>query len=241
MIVFALFQGERLNLSGSIGAQSLSYDIVRHIKYPSFNPNTESANSLANSHPEDGRYARARSAVGYAFGPQKFTFEPFFNLEYLDATVDAFAEERSINLLSDDSVSKRFDLSISQQSIESLDATLGLRFQYVLTPRFGVIVPYLTLEAHRELEDDARTITAGYAAIEDILGRDALSSCRPTLRTSRTRWRAPASRSCCAAGGNERPTGRSPAACRRSCSSKPSTVSCTTTTTSSTGGFRYEF
>ena len=169
LIVFALYQGERLNLSGSIGAQSLSYDIARNIKYPSFNPELESANSLANSHPEtDVRVATFN--FGYAFGSQKFTFEPFVNVEYLDATVDAFAEERSINLLSNDTVSKRFDLSISEQSFDSLDSTLGLRFQYVVTPRFGVIVPYLTLEAHREFADDARTITAGYAAIQDILG-----------------------------------------------------------------------
>ena len=51
-----------------------------------------------------------------------------------------------------------------------MDTALGVRFQYVVTPRFGVIVPFLTLEAHRELADDARTITAGYAALEDILG-----------------------------------------------------------------------
>ena len=57
---------------------------------------------------------------GYAFGSQKFTFEPFVNVEYLDATVDAFAEERSINLLSNDGVSKRFDLSISEQSVRQL-------------------------------------------------------------------------------------------------------------------------
>jgi outer membrane lipase/esterase len=169
LILFALYQGERLSVSGSLGAQSLSYDVERNIKYPSFNPDLESANSLANSHPEtDVRVTTFN--VGYAFGPQKFVFEPFVNVEYLDATVAAFAEERSINLLSNDSVSKRFDLAVAEQNFDSLDATLGLRFQYVFTPRFGVIVPYLSLEAHRELADDARTITAGYAAIEDILG-----------------------------------------------------------------------
>jgi outer membrane autotransporter protein len=168
-IAFALYQGERVNLSGSIGMQRLRYDIVRNIKYPSFNPELESANSLANSHPET-QLRVATFNFGYSLGSQKFTFEPFVNVEYLDANVDAFAEERSINLLSNNSVSKRFDLSISEQSFDSLDTTLGLRFQYVLTPRFGVIVPYVTLEAHRELADDARTITAGYAAIADIFG-----------------------------------------------------------------------
>ncbi len=169
LIVFALYQGERLTLSGSLGAQRLSYDVVRAIKYPSFNPELDSANSIANSHPEtDVRVATFNA--GYAFGARKATLEPFFNVEYLDATVNAFAEERSINLLSNDNVSKRFDLSISEQRFDSLDTALGVRFQYVVTPRFGVIVPFLTLEAHRELADDARTITAGYAALEDILG-----------------------------------------------------------------------
>jgi uncharacterized protein YhjY with autotransporter beta-barrel domain len=168
-ILFALFQGERLTVSGAVGAQSLRYDVVRNIKYPSFNPELDSANSIANSHPEtDVRVATFN--LGYAFGSQKLTLEPFLAAEYLDATVDAFDEERSINLLSNDAVSKRFDLSISEQTFDSLDTALGLRLQYVVTPRFGVIVPYLTLEAHRELADDARTITAGYAAIADILG-----------------------------------------------------------------------
>jgi len=169
VILFALYQRERLSVSGSIGAQSLEYDIQRNIKYPSFNPELESANSLANSHPETDVNV-ATFNFGYAFGSRKFTFEPYVNVEYLDATVHAFAEERSINLLSNNNVSKRFDLSISEQRFDSLDSTLGLRFQYAFTPRFGVIVPYLTLEAHRELADDARTITAGYAAIADILG-----------------------------------------------------------------------
>ena len=174
LILFALFQGERLSLSGSVGAQSLDYDVVRNIKYPSFNPDLESANSLANSHPESD-VRTATLSVAYALGTQKFTFEPFFNLEYVDVAVDSFAEERSINRLSDNSVSKRFDLVVSEQNIESVDAALGFRFQYVLTPGFGVIVPYVSLEAHRELKDEARTITAGYAAIQDILGSTAFA------------------------------------------------------------------
>lgn len=169
LILFALFQGERLTLSGSAGAQRLSYDVVRNIKYPSFNPDLESANSIANSHPETDMRVATFNA-GYTFGSRKATFEPYFNAEYLDATVDAFDEERSINLLSNNNVSKRFDLSVSEQRFDSLDVALGMRFQYAVTPRFGVIVPFVTLEAHRELADDARTITAGYAALQDILG-----------------------------------------------------------------------
>ena len=68
-----------------------------------------------------------------------------------------------------------FDLGVSQQRIESLDASLALRFQYVFTPRFGVAIPYLNLAAHRELKDNARTITTGFAAVSDILGTNTFA------------------------------------------------------------------
>jgi len=174
LIVFAFRQGPRLSLSGSIGMQSVDYEITRNIKYPSFNPDTESANSIANSRP-DADITTATMSAGYAVSRNRFTFEPIVYLEYVDITVNAFNEERSINLLSDSSVSKRFDLGVSKQRIESLDASLGLRFQYVFTPGFGVAIPYLSLEAHRELEDNARTITTGFAAVADILGTNTFT------------------------------------------------------------------
>lgn len=174
LILFAFYQGERLSLSASVGVQSLDYEVQRNIKYPSFNPNVESANSIANSRPE-ADIGTATFGFGYAVGPRKFTAEPFLSVEYVDMTVDPFAEERSINRLSNARQSKRFDLAVSEQRIESLDATVGLRLQYVFTPAFGVIVPYLSLEAHRELEDESRTITAGYSALQDILGTESFA------------------------------------------------------------------
>src|SRR5690606_22017981 len=79
-----------------------------------------------------------------------------------------------INLLSNSGISRRFDLSISEQDIESLKSAVGVRFQYVVTPRFGVIVPYWSIAAYREHQDESRTITAGYAALEDVLGTTVL-------------------------------------------------------------------
>jgi uncharacterized protein YhjY with autotransporter beta-barrel domain len=169
LILFAFLQSEHLSVSGSLGTQTLDYDIVRNIKYPSFNPDLGSTNSVANSHPSSD-VTMATFSFGYAFGQRKLTVEPIFNLEYIDISVASFAEERSINRLSDAGESKRFDLDISHQAIQSLDASVGARLQYVFTPGFGVIVPYLSLESHRELKDDARIIVAGYAAIQDIVG-----------------------------------------------------------------------
>jgi hypothetical protein len=168
-MVFALMQGERLTLSGSLGTQSLDYVVTRNIQYPSFNPNTDSVYSTARSEPDSDVFTTTFN-VGYGFGKTKFTLEPYFNLERLDVTIGAFAENRSIDRLSTSGESRRFDLAVSRQDFESLETSLGVRFQYIVTPRFGVIVPYWTVATHWEHEDGSRTITTGYAALADVLG-----------------------------------------------------------------------
>ena len=166
---FALSQGERMTISGSIGTQSLDYEVKRDIKYPSFNPDVPSVYSVAKSRPE-AHSTLTTFGFAYAFTFNKLVVEPYMNAEHLKVDIGAFAEERSINLLSDTNVSRRFDLVVSEQQIESLRTSVGLRFQYVLTPRLGVIVPYWSIAAHEEHEDEARTITTGYAALADVLG-----------------------------------------------------------------------
>jgi outer membrane lipase/esterase len=172
-IFFGMSQGERLTVSGSIGVQSLDYFIQRNIQYPSFNPNTDSVHSLAYSEPT-ADVVTTTFSLGYAFNWTKFGLEPFVNIEHRNFSIDAFSEQRSINRLGNGD-SRRFDLAVSEQEIESLRTSVGLRFQYVVTPRFGVIVPYWTIAAHRELEDESRTITTGYAALEDILGTNTFA------------------------------------------------------------------
>lgn len=167
LMLFAFLQNERLYVGGSIGAQSIDYDIRRDIKYPSFNPDVSSANSTAMSHP-DSDAVTATFGAGYGFGGGRFSVEPGINVEYVDVAIDSFAEQRSINRLSDATGSKRFDLSVAEQKFRSLDVAVGVRMQYVFTPTVGVFVPFLAIDAHRELEDNARVITAGYAAIQHI-------------------------------------------------------------------------
>ena len=169
LLLFAMSQGERVTLSGSIGLQSLDYLVSRDIKYPSFNPDTESIYQNALSEPTSESLF-ATFGFGYAFTWDKVGLEPFLNIEYIDSTIDAFSEQRSLNQLGDPTATRRFDLAVSEQKIESLKTSVGFRFQYVFTPRWGVFVPFLSAAAIREHEDTSRTITAGYAALKDVLG-----------------------------------------------------------------------
>ena len=89
----------------------------------------------------------------------------------LERNCSAFVE-RSVDLTQDASPDDPFDLRIGEQSIESLDAAAGLKFDVVFTPGFGVLVPYFTARYHKEMLNDARRISALYADAYELLVQD---------------------------------------------------------------------
>jgi hypothetical protein len=63
-----------------------------------------------------------------------------------------------------------FDFAYGGQSIESFDVAAGVRMQYVFTPPFGVVIPFLRGELHKDLAEDARSIDAVYAGVVGTAG-----------------------------------------------------------------------
>jgi len=165
-ILFGLFQGERLAASASLGLQRFDYDITRAIKYTSFNPDIESANSIANSAPE-ANIVTGTFNIGYALTAGRFTFEPYVGADYLDIEIDEFSEAHSVDSLSGAQDDDAFQLVVAEQKFKSLDTTVGLRLQFTLTPQFGVIVPFAAIDGHKELESESRIIRAGYEGLAD--------------------------------------------------------------------------
>jgi uncharacterized protein YhjY with autotransporter beta-barrel domain len=157
VIVYALWEMENLYLSGSIGGQWLSHDLVRRITYPSFNPLVAPVDETARSN-TDSSAITATFGLGYAARWDAFTLEPYLALEYQDITVDGFTE----------SGAHGFDFQYGEQDIKSFEAGVGLKLQYAFTPSFGVIIPYLRGEYRKEFEDDSRDISAVYSGIASL-------------------------------------------------------------------------
>lgn len=167
VIVYGLLEGEHAYLNGSLGYQEMSHDIRRRITYPSQNPTIPAVDSLATSD-TDSSALLATIGAGYAFRWRAFSVEPSLGLDYVGARVDGFRESSVDNISG--SPDDPFDLRIGDQDIDSLDASAGLQLQYVFTPRFGVLVPYLSGRYHREMLDDVRQVSARYAdAYEQLL------------------------------------------------------------------------
>jgi hypothetical protein len=149
--------------------QGLTHDTTRRITYPSANPAIAPVDSTARSSADSSAILATLNA-GYSFRLGAFSVDPALDVVYSDTTIDSFTET-SINNLDPGSGDDPFNLRIGEQSIESFDVAPSLKFQYVFTPRFGVLIPYLVGRYHFELSDDARVISAQYAdALGQLLG-----------------------------------------------------------------------
>ncbi|HET7203756.1 MAG TPA: autotransporter outer membrane beta-barrel domain-containing protein [Steroidobacteraceae bacterium] len=169
-LAYGLWEGERAYMNGALGYQQLTHDNRRRITYPSEDPTVPATDSLATSSTDSGSLL-ATVGAGYAFRWGQFSLQPSVDFAYTDASVDAFVE-RSVDLTQDASPDDPFDLRIGRQSIESLDASAGFKVDFVITPSFGVLVPYFTARYHREMLNDVRRISALYADAYELLVQD---------------------------------------------------------------------
>jgi outer membrane autotransporter protein len=168
VILFAMLEGDKAFLTGSVGYQRLKHDVTRRITYPSLNPTVESVDSTATSSSDSSSFL-ATLGAGYALRMGAFSVEPSLDVTYSDTSVDAFTEKSVDNL--NPSTEDPFNLRVGKQSIESLDVAPGFKLQYVFAPKFGALIPYIVGRYHLELSDDARTISAQYAdALNQVSG-----------------------------------------------------------------------
>jgi outer membrane autotransporter protein len=160
-MVYLLWEGADFYASASVGMQRLAHDLRRRIAYASLNPAIPSIDETARSS-TDSDATLASVNLGYSWRRGGFSLEPYVRAEYQDIEIDAFGERQG----------EGFDFTYGQQQIESLDAAAGVRVQYVFTPSFGVLIPFVRGELHREFADDKRTIDAVYSGIVGTTGLD---------------------------------------------------------------------
>lgn len=151
-LVYLQYETDSAFVNVSIGAQHLSLATRRRITYPSNNPDIPPVDvtSLSNT---GSNALIATLGTGYSFHLRGLTAEPYLNLQNVRTRIEAFTEH------SDDG----FDIATPTQTIYSFEGALGLRAQYALLNRFGVIVPYVYAESRHQFRDSSRDIASGYA------------------------------------------------------------------------------
>jgi uncharacterized protein YhjY with autotransporter beta-barrel domain len=158
---FYLYQTDDWYFSASLGYQMMQFNMERRISYPSINPNVAPTNTVAVSE-NDASGISSSFTFGYSWYPSPaFALEPYISLDYRNIEVDGFTE----NDVNNDG----FDFVVEKQEIDSLETALGFKMHYVLTPSFGVFVPYVDVQLRVQYEDDPTEIKAYYFSASEAL------------------------------------------------------------------------
>lgn len=89
---------------------------------------------------------------GYNFYKGPWNSIAFARLDYLTATIDGYDEN-------DD---KDYSMHIGTMDVDSLQVVVGGQVAYTVSTSFGVLVPYVGAELHKEFKDDSIDIEATY-------------------------------------------------------------------------------
>lgn len=169
---FAQWDSLRWYGNFTLGYQQLDYDTFRRISLASeSSPGSFFApESVAEAAPDgDGLLLSAGAGLPWRHGA--WSTEVYVNAVWQKQDIGAFAE--TLTQIDPDQSTTGIAYNVGKQSLKSFDTALGVNLQYVATPSFGVLIPFVRAEYHRELEDSARRLELGAMGIDDVPDGDA--------------------------------------------------------------------
>lgn len=150
--------GFYVDVTGTWGQNTFELD--RRIRYtlPAFDGSGPvTVDQVASADP-DGDQLAASLEIGWDVSRGGFTFAPYLRGTYADLTIDAYQEAMS----NPTAPGSGLALSVDEQSLSSLAATVGFDLTWSISAGSGVIVPQLRAEYERELEDEAEPVIARF-------------------------------------------------------------------------------
>lgn len=181
--LIAFLQWDQLHYyaSASVGYQKLAFDTYRVIAYPSLDANIPSTNTATAGDPDSQAIiATANFGLPFQFGP--VGMDLYLGADFQQLKIDAFAEEE---VPLDGGAGTGFQFNVASQTIKSLDATVGGKLAYTWTPRFGIVVPYLRAEYHRQLQTTRSKLFLNFANLTDDLAADITAVVGPALQSDK--------------------------------------------------------
>jgi uncharacterized protein YhjY with autotransporter beta-barrel domain len=142
------------SVNGSLGVQRMSLDSRRVVAYPSNNAQIASVDSSFFSS-TNATSVLASAGAAYIFYLRAFSAEPYLNWEYIGTRIGAFAETGR-------GTDPEFAVSVAGQSISSLQSVVGMKLQYAISSRLGVVNPYAYGEFRHEFRDESQAISSQY-------------------------------------------------------------------------------
>jgi uncharacterized protein YhjY with autotransporter beta-barrel domain len=167
--LLAFTQWDDLHWYGSlaVGYQKLKYDITRRIAViaESEDPGNFDAPDAVAEGSSDGSGLLAALNVGVPFQFGGWGTDLFLKATWQKQSIDRFSE--SLTQINSDPGAAGYAFDVGKQDIKSFDTSVGFKVQYVATPSFGVIIPFLRGEFHQQLEDSPRAVDLQFQGLDD--------------------------------------------------------------------------
>lgn len=161
--VYAMYDLDPFSVDGIVSYGANSFDIVRHIKYPSNNPAVPPTNETALGSP-GAHHVALSVGGGYGGHRRQLTYTANAHVNYMHLGIDGYTEHNA----------HQFDLQLDSQSVTSLTSTVGGQLAYALSEPFGVVVPEVMAYWYHQFANDRREVVARYVA--DPLSDNFLSA-----------------------------------------------------------------
>jgi len=154
--VYGTYYIDSFYVEGMAGYVSNDYDIKRRVLYTSNTAQPgENATAKANT---DGDAISVSGGAGYTFNHRALSYGPYTRVTYVDLDVDGYTEKGAGGL----------NVSVEDQSADSLTAVLGGQVAYAMSQGFGVLIPQARLEWIHEFSNDADVVQTRY--VSDFTG-----------------------------------------------------------------------
>jgi len=159
--VYGTYYLDRFYVEGMAGYVSNDYDIKRRVLYTS-NTAQPGENTTAKAD-TDGDAVSFSGGAGYNFNYKALSYGPYTRVTYVDLDVDDYQEKGAGGL----------NISVEDQSADSLTGVLGGQIAYAMSQSFGVLVPQARLEWIHEFSNDADIVRTRY--VNDFTGTPLLT------------------------------------------------------------------
>lgn len=151
--LYGLYYLDSFSVDGAASLGASSFDIVRHIMYPSNNLALPPTNEVAYGSPDGNQYTLSVGG-NYEGNRQSTGYSLQAHLNYLKASIGGYTETNA----------HAYNLQLQDQHVTSLTSDLGGQISQTMSRSFGVVIPEATLVWHHQFSNDSRQVLARYVA-----------------------------------------------------------------------------
>lgn len=148
--LYGTYYSKNWYFEGSFTYGEFEYDGDRNITISSNDPDVESVSDRVKTD-TDGDQIAYSLAAGFNGNRDQWHYHFFGRLSGIESELDAYTESGS-----------ELAMRVDSQDVDSLQGVLGAQLSFNSSQDYGVFIPFLSLEARHEFDNDSRSITARY-------------------------------------------------------------------------------